>query len=146
MRFLVACLLIFSISIFPFETTIAGKVPGQSTYYQGEPVATTSEKRPRILKKKKRVRFRRHWDKISDLQTLDGHTVGFMPTPAPYPPEIYILNTTTKTSYAYTIQPGAENNALPHKEQPRPVPYTSTEFILPTLLSIRKENNSQSMD
>ena len=38
------------------------------------------------------------------------------------------------------------NKPLPHKEQPAPTPFIPTEFILPSILLLRKENNNQSMD
>lgn len=145
-RFLVACLLIFGISIFPFETTIAGKVPVASSYYQGEPVAAKTEKRPRILHKKKRIKLRRSRDILMGIEFHEGQVMGYMPTRAPFPTDVFVLDAAAAISYAFSVQPGADNKSVPHKEQPSPAPALPTEFILPAILSIRKENNPNTMD
>ena len=38
------------------------------------------------------------------------------------------------------------NNSLPQKKLPVPRPFMPTEFILPSILLFRKENNSETMD
>jgi len=144
MRFLVACLLIFGFSIFPFETTIAGKTPVATAFYQGEPIKVDTAKTLRILKKKKRKKHRKNIFEPGDI--IWSTTMGFMPTPGPYPPDISILDTSFKINYESDVQLVANSETLPNKEQPHPTPYTPAEFILPSILSIRKENNTQSMD
>ena len=52
MRLLVACLIIFSISIFPFETTVAGNITTESSFYQGEPIAIKHSGKKQKSKKK----------------------------------------------------------------------------------------------
>jgi hypothetical protein len=148
MRFLLACLIIFGISIFPFETTIAGKTPVKTSYYQGEPIAAKNEKRARIFKKKHRKKIRRSRDILWDIEIWSGHTMGFMTTPSSYPPEIHVLNTDVpiKINYESSVQQDSDRNRLPPKEQPRPAPPIPTEFILPSILLFRKENNNQTMD
>jgi len=142
MRFLVACLLIFGISIFPFETTIAGKNPVAFSYYQGEPITIIQEKKPRILKKKKRRKYRIF---NQDIIREEIMTLGYIQTPYPLISKS-ILDTSYKINYTSSVLLSTNSQTFPHKEQPKPIPYIPTEFILPSLLSIRKENNSTPMD
>lgn len=142
MRFLVACLLIFGISIFPFETTVAGKPPVQTSFYQGEPKAAKTGKKPRILKRKKRKKHLVFSPLSFPWETM---TVGYIPTPFPSLNESF-FDSSNKVTYPSNVQSGAPLTGMPQKEQPRPVPFAPTEFILPTILSIRKDTNDQPMD
>src|SRR4051812_30670308 len=49
-KFLVAALIVFSASVFPFETTIAGKKPEVISYYQADTSSSSKDKKPRFLK------------------------------------------------------------------------------------------------
>jgi hypothetical protein len=144
MRFLVACLIIFGISIFPFETTIAGKAPTTISYYQGEPAEVKKDKKPRVLKKKKRKKFKKPDFLLQDIIWV---TMGYMPTPLPGPP-IYstIFDSSSKSNLIADTQIGLSNEPIPQKEQPRPTPFIPSEFILPSILLFRKENNNQTID
>jgi hypothetical protein len=64
MKFLVVCLLIFGISLFPFETTIAGKLPTEISVYQGEPLLKKQDTIP--ITKKKTLRP----DEVLDIKNM----------------------------------------------------------------------------
>ncbi len=144
MRFLAACLIIFGISIFPFQTTVAGKAPAEISFFQDEQAEIKKDKKPRILKKKKRRKYRKP-DFL--LENIVWTTLGYMPTPFPGPP-IYaaILDTPSKSNLIPNTQIGLSNEHIPQKEQHRPTPHMPTEFILPSILLFRKENHSQARD
>ena len=145
MQFLVACLLIFGISIFTFETTIAGKIPSATSYYQGEPTIVKQEKKLRILKKKK---SRKHRFDPGVFIPYAGRmeTYGFTVTTQTLPTEVSISETSSKSNYLLNIQADPDRRPIPQKENPHPTPDIPTEFILPSILLFRKENNNQTMD
>lgn len=145
MRFLVACLLIFGISIFPFETTIAGKIPTTNTFYQGEPIRVDTAKKLRILKKKKRRKHKMYLDVLIP-SIHEGTTYGYTVTRQNLPINESFLDTASKSNYTANFQINLNNKALPKKENPRPTPFMPTEFILPSILLIKKETDNQSMD
>ncbi len=154
MRFLVACLLIFGISIFPFEITIAGKVPITNTFYQGEPIKADSTKKTSILKKKKKrlkysstINYRSL--KLTLVNTETMILGGFGLQDNPIIKSIFDLPENPFHEFAFNILPKETNQqdkSLPKKEEPRPTPFMPTEFILPSILLIRKETDSQSME
>jgi len=141
-RFLVACLIIFGISIFPFKITVAGKAPAELSFYQDTPVVAKENKKPRILKKKKRRKFRTPEFK---LDAIIWAIMGFMPTPFPYP-DVSILDTSFKLNHLSGIQLGLNRDPLTQKEHPGPTPSIPAEFILPSVLFLRRKNNNSSMD
>jgi uncharacterized membrane protein len=134
-RFLVACLIIFGISIFPFETTVAGKAPGEISFYQDTFVVAKADKKPRILKKKKRRKSRTPEFKLDNITWA---TLGYMPTPFPYP-GISVLDTASKANHLSVIQLGLNRDQLPQKEYPGPTPYIPAEFILPSVFISQKK-------
>ncbi|MEO7306591.1 MAG: hypothetical protein ABIR78_13915 [Ferruginibacter sp.] len=154
MRFLTACLLIFGISIFPFETSIAGKNAVEISFYQGDPVSVKTDKKPRIIKKKKR-RYKTTLDlsrlkssSLPEMMILGGFGM-LLSVDRP------ILNTILDLpvdDYAgcsismLTTETGPKNKSLPQKEPPGPTPYMPTEFILPSILLLRKETDSPPTD
>lgn len=146
MRILIACLIIFGLSIFPFETTIAGKIPAEISYNQGEPTQVKKDKKPRILKKKRR-KLRKPDFNLDEVPWLTMSTMGYMPTPYP-DPSLYssILDTPSKSKLIADTQIDLNNRPLSQKEQPGPIPYMPTEFILPSILLFRKENENETMD
>ncbi len=144
MRFLVACLLIFGISLFPFETTIAGKTPAHTVYYQGEPYAYKSAKKPRILKKKTRIRYQK--SRILLPKLTEGIVYGNIWGPSGGPVTTDLFDTSYKVKYPLNLHPGTADTKPGEKEKTPEPPYTPTEFILPKILSARKENINDSMD
>lgn len=146
MCFLVACLLVFGASLFPFETTLAGKYPAELSFYQGSPVAVKTVKKPGFIKKKKKGKRKRKQD-ILEPYFIPGewHTMGFMPTPERFPPVYALLDSIPKTDHTPDQQLGINKETLPGKKE-RPAPYAPTEAILPALLAIRKENSNGTMD
>jgi hypothetical protein len=152
MRFLVACVLIFGISIFPFETTIAGKIPEEISFFQGQSISAKNEKKSRILKKKKnRTRFNKSYIKLKSTQISDIAIAGGMwiSTDHSVVKSIIDFQVNEYPESELTImstEATTHNKTLPQKEQPHPAPFSPTEFILPAILSIRKETNDPSMD
>jgi len=143
MRFLVACLIIFGISIFPFETTVAGKPATEISFYQDEPVSIKTSKNPRILKKKKRRKYRITFDNRMVLSIPVGDIVyGFTVTTRDRP----LVDIQCNPSLIPETQISLNNKPIPQKEKPRSTPFTPTEFILPSLLVFRKENTDPAMD
>lgn len=144
MRFLVACLLIFGISLFPFETTIAGKTPNHTGYYQGEPIAVNSAKKPGFLKKKKRKKHRRTRMQFPDITGME--VMGSFPGLSDPPISKTLSDSSSEFKYPFNLQPGTVDARPPKKDEAPKMPNTPTEFILPKLLAMRKENNSDNMD
>jgi hypothetical protein len=151
MRFLVACLLIFGISIFPFETTIAGKTPVATAFYQGEPIKVDTAKKTKVFKKKKkRSKYIISFNPVK-LTPLIDHMVlgGFGLQGYPIIKSIFDLPENPFDEFAFNMAPtetNQQNTSLPQKQNPGPTPYLPTEFILPSILLFRKENNNQTMD
>lgn len=146
MQFLVGCLLIFGISIFPFETAVAGKIPAATAFYQGEPIKVTQVKTPRILKKKKRRKYKIISATLIPYHEGSWEVYGFMVIKQDIPIDEPFLHISSKVNRISVSQMNLNDKSLPHKEQPGPTPFMPTEFILPSILLIRKENNNQSMD
>ncbi len=153
MRFLVACLLIFGISIFPFETTIAGKTPAATAFYQGEPIQLDTAKTPRISRKKKKRKSKYKISfaglTLSSIPLQDVVYGGMGVERYPILKSIFDLpvkDYATCNIRSVSTEANPHNNSLPQKKLPVPTPYMPTEFILPSILLFRKENNNQSMD
>lgn len=153
MRFLVACLIIFGISIFPFETTIAGKTITATTFYQDEPIQVDTAKKPRILKKKKRrnkysISFTPvKLDPIIDNLVLGGF--GLHQQDNPIMKSIFGPHENMAGEYTFNTAPkeaNQDNKSLPQKEHPAPTPFMPDKFILPSVLMFRRKNNNNPMD
>lgn len=145
MRFLIACLLIFGISIFPFETTVAGKANTEISFYQGEPVVKKAAKKPRILKKKKlRIRKFKFKDiSITPVPEFGTMLLGFT-VQEPFPPVhtklIFELpgEATVCSTEILPTENLAENIPIPEKKYPGPAPYLPAEFILPGMFIYKR--------
>lgn len=147
MRFLVACLLIFGISMFPFETTIAGKPASEMYLYQGEPLLKKQDTTPIIKKKTLRP------DEAVETEFLkDGyiHLYQFENNPKknkPKPdsikncaPKDSLEKNTSKTDLIKNVTPPEQKN------QPRKKDRTSAELMQPALLPNKEETNTEVMD
>lgn len=153
MRFLVACLITFGISIFPFETTIAGKTITATTFYQDKPIQVDTAKKPRILKKKKRRNKYRisftpvKLDPIIDNLVLGGF--GLHPQDNQIMKSIFDSPENMVSEFTFNTAPkeaNQDNKSLPQKEHPGPTPFLPGKFILPSVFFFRRKNNSNTMD
>lgn len=144
MRFLVACLVIFGLSIFPFETSIAGKKTAETAFYQGTPVHKKT-----IQKRKKKSKYKNtfnRWDKETTIimNEIQGFTV-IVSDPVP-PTSIFdspgyvTLHSKPETHSKANL---SQKSGGPEKEQPLPAPYAATEFILPGMLISSRKKSSQ---
>jgi hypothetical protein len=145
MRFLIACLLIFGISIFPFETTVAGKSNTEMFFYQGEPIIRKEVKKPRFIKKKKlRYKKTRLEDiDITALLELSSVTMGYTAqeqSPPIFTKSIFELpgEATVCSTEILPKENLAENTPRPEKKYPGPTPYVPAEFILPSILIYKR--------
>ena len=135
MRFLVACTLIFGLSVFPFETTVAGMKSIKAGYHQGEPLTTAQKARGKKKKKRKKFRYIKEFSPIY-IETTLGFTVT-EPVSIPveksiFPPELPVVNDTQPHVEASIPQPaeqGSKNRTPDKQNQP-----VQTEFILPAAL------------
>jgi len=146
MRFMVACLIIFGISIFPFETTIAGKTATGISFYQGKPlVSHQAKKKTKKHKRKKKARYE-VMEIPKDIEFRDIVLGGGWLSPVP---ELDIYNQCMNVNKkADTVDP-KENITRKEpesgKEEPTPVPFTPAEFILPAIL-INKRKKDPALD
>lgn len=145
-KFLAAMLLIFSASVFPFETTIAGKTAASFEYYQDDPNAVNQDKKPRILKKKRHRRQRLTFIIPSSpvdtvICVMGGMGINQLPD---IPLIIEPVNDSSSHSAIYATK--NVDSPTPEDKQPKPSPPVSTEFILPSLLLKKSKNDNTSMD
>lgn len=146
MRVMVACLIIFGMSIFPFETTVAGKVLSETSIYQGEPITVKTGKKARKLKRKKKKIL-----KVEDFVPFEFHDVVYGGAWGEPTSTIKIFSpmdvpNNTCTIQIYAIEHLTDKKSIPEKKHPGPTPYMPTEFILPSILLFRRKNNSNTMD
>ena len=145
MKFLVACLLIFGISMFPFEATIAGKPASEISVYQGEPLLKKQDTIPHIKKKTLRpdeaVETNMYYDGgvgVLPLKILEKRSKKTKPKPDS------IKNCPSKDSLKNDL---VKDSKVPkQKKQTEQKEKTSFEFILPTLLVKKEEANREVMD
>jgi hypothetical protein len=150
MRFLVACLLIFGISMFPFETTIAGKLPSEISSYQGEPMVKKKDTIP-IIKKK----ILRPDEAVETNMYYDGGVGSLLPlifekrskkTKAKpdsiksCAPKDSLKNDSLKTALLKDPKIPRQKKQTDQKEK------ESIEFIFPALLPGKEETNTEIMD
>jgi hypothetical protein len=149
MKFLVACLLIFGISMFPFETTIAGKPASNMSFYQGEPILNKKDSVP-IIKKSLRS------DEAIETNTYVDGGIGILPlnilekrskktkskpdSIKSCEPKDSLKNDSLKTDLAKYPKVPKQKKQTDHKEK------TSIEFMLPTPLLKKEETNMEVMD
>jgi hypothetical protein len=144
-KFLVAALIVFAASVFPFETTIAGKTPPAFALYQDDPNPVKQHKKLRILKKKKHWRYRLSLSKIF-IDPGSLVTQGFTVTSPPDQntvPSIFFPEEILTENILNHLQ---AEKSLPGKKDPPHVPPVSTEFILPALLLKKRKNLDTPMD
>ena len=137
-KFMVAALIVFGSSVFPFETTIAGKKPETISYSQQNISNSTKDKKPGMLKKKK-YRYRIKLSNCAPdfkLETISGFTVTYPAQPSIDSTILYPKKTSRSNIAA--ISETKEN--FPAKKEPTPTPPVSTEFILPALLLNKRKN------
>jgi hypothetical protein len=145
MKFLVACLLIFGISMFPFETTIAGKPVSEISFYQGEPILNKKDSVPKLKKSL------RPDEAVETNEYVDG---GILPIKfenkpkknKPKPdsitnckPKDSLKNDSLKTDLVKELIVPEQKKKTGQKEK------TSIEFISPALLK-EEETNMKTMD
>lgn len=136
-KILVASLLIFGASIFPFETTIAGFQPQQYLQEQDQ-----HQKKSRIIGKQRRKRFpKKHKINYIDLSSLTNTTMGLVCTTCFSDPK-------DQTSFLISDKPFFDNSTSVTKNEradentnrkdntPTPAP-ASVEFILPAPLALK---------
>ena len=139
MRFMVACLVILGLSIFPFETTIAGKAHTGTSIYQGEPIQVKKGKKPGKQKKKKRKKKK----KLPDFELFEGMVLGNVWGPSELPINISnpLLSITDGTN-AYPLKNNVRGKTPgPFEEPPVPIPFIPSKFILPAILVRRKRKD-----
>lgn len=144
MRFLVACMVIFGISIFPFESSLAGKPANEMSYYQGGPIVKTKKIAFLHLKKEKKKRRKNKaaiWFPGPEILTIAGYTQTDR-----IPPISILSDSSFPPDYISIVKAGAADEPKPYKESPGPVPHNPVEFILPAVLSIRKETGQNTVD
>ena len=150
-KFLVACLIVFSSTLFPFETTVARSVANKPFFIQGES-RFSHNKQPRILKKKK---HRRNSKIIfRGIEIISGNiglssclTQGFTITnpelkmPANshdsidqfIPDNIIFDSGQHAVNITMTANENSENRKKPEE------PKQPLEFILPALITVKRE-------
>lgn len=141
---LVACLIIFGISIFPFETS-AAKTPTPTSFYQGEPmpVKTTNQK-PQAKKRKKKKQYisggiyvlSNITPHIIEIRGCFGDRSECIKTTAA---SIMSDSLTPKSLHATRLSATARNKT---PELPSKPIFPKMEFILPGILIGRKKKRS----
>jgi hypothetical protein len=146
MKFLIACLLIFGISIFPFETTIAGKPASEISFYQGEPILNKKDTVPKIkksLRPDEAVETNPYVDGGMLLINFENRSKKSKPKPDSIincKPKNSLKNDSLKNDLV------KESKVPEQKKETGQKKKTSIEFILPTLLLKKEETNIEVMD
>ena len=146
-KFLVACMIIFAASIFPFETTIAGNAPTGTSFYQGEPIKVNNDKKPRKTKKKKHRKYAYNKLQADDIWLVEGTIAGGFGIFDPPVDYSEMLHPRKQTD----IQTQSDQNIKtklpgPEKKEPVSIPPFYTEFILPAIFVKRKKKDNNTMD
>jgi len=148
-KFLVAVLIVFSASVFPFETTIAGKKPEMISYYSADTSSSPRDKKPRFLKKKKHRRYKILWPDCFTYPIFTPMVAGFtqsypvQPSFDPFAPAILYPAETTK-KVGDDISEAGKSPA--QKKEPPPAAPFAPEFILPAILLKKRKNLNTTMD
>jgi len=146
MRFLVACLLIFGISMFPFETTVAGKLSSEISVYQGEPMLKKQDTVPVFKKKTLRhdtAYTNIHFEGFVAVKVVEKTSKKTKPMPDSLKtcaPKDSLKNDSLKTSLHEYPKVPRQKKQTGQKEK------GSIEFILPALLSGKEETGTEIMD
>jgi hypothetical protein len=145
MRFLVACLLIFGISIFPFETTIAGKLSSEISIYQGEPMIKRQDTVP--ITKKKTLRIDTTYTTINFTGFVATKIDNKSKTAKSKPDSTKscnrkdsLNNDSLKTTNQKDLKVSKQKKKAGQKEK------ESSERILQALLPNKEETNTEIMD